>query len=371
MTDQYNGSLTSRLCFLSLFFALASHPHSASSQTLNQPITLAEGDNQAEYVSEDLNELSLAAKPLAAARPLAGGTMKTQQFTRELLELQWRGGDPIDVYIIRPAGVAKPPVTIYLYGYPVDANRFTNDEFCRLITRSGAAAIGFVPALTGQRYHDVPMKTWFVSEMHDSIVKTVHDEQMLVNYAQTRPDLDATHVTIFGQGAGATIAGLAATVDPRITAVDLLDPWGDWPGWMASSTLVPEEERAQYLKPQYLDSLAPFDPVRWLPLLAGRPLKVDDALYETGTPVASKRKIDAALPSSGLLIRYATKTEFDSKAVADGKLLDWIQQQNIPSAVTSTNKGSSTLTKTSFLNGGATSSSASQQGESAYDQSRK
>lgn len=130
--------------------------------------------------------------------------------------MQWRNGDPMDVFVIRPKGVSRPSVAIYLYGFPVDPARFRNDEFCKTVTRGGVAAIGFNPALTAERYHNVPMRQWFISELHDSIMKTVHDVQMIVNYAQSRPDLDGSRVGIFGQGSGATIAGLAATADPRI-----------------------------------------------------------------------------------------------------------------------------------------------------------
>lgn len=276
---------------------------------------------------ENLHELSLRGSTLQAVTPIPGGTAETADFTRELYQMQWRSNDAMDVYVIRPKGVAKPPVVIYLYGFPVDPNRFRNDAFCKLVTQGGVAAIGFVPALTAERYHSVPMRTWFVSELHDSIVKTVHDVQMIATYAATRHDIDGSRIGIFGQGAGATIAGLAATVDPRIQAVDLLDPWGDWPAWMAKSKLVPENERGDLLKPERLQALAPLDPVHWLPVLNGHQLKLDDALYENNTPAEAKAKIEAALPAHALLVRYPTQADFDKNAIADGQLVRWLQDQ--------------------------------------------
>lgn len=278
-----------------------------------------------EESTEDLNDLSLRHSSLFAATPIPGGVETTPDYIREFIRLEWRSGDPVEVYVIRPRNVARPPVAIYLYGYPVDEGRFRNDEFCKLVTRNGVAAIGFVPAFVGQRYHNVPARQWFVSELHDSIAKTVHDVQMIVNYAATRPDLDGNQVGIFGQGAGATIAGLAATVDPRIQAVDLLDPWGDWPEWMAHSGLIPADERAGFLKPEFLKPLAPLDPVQWLPSLANRPLKLDDALFETGTPLAAKQRMEAVLPATALLKRYSSKAEFEQDAISGGKLIDWLQ----------------------------------------------
>ena len=75
-------------------------------------------------------------------------------YTRELWRVQWRKGDPIDLYIILPKQVAKPPVILYLYGFPADTDRFLDDTYCKTVTARGIAAVGFVSALTGQRYHD-------------------------------------------------------------------------------------------------------------------------------------------------------------------------------------------------------------------------
>jgi len=276
---------------------------------------------------ENLQDLSLKGSLLTPVVPVPGGQMETADFTRDLFQMMWRKNDPMDVYVIRPKGVTKPPVAIYLYGFPVEDGRFRNDTFCKLVTQGGVAVIGFVPALTAERYHDIPMKKWFVSELHDSIVKTVHDVQMIINYAAARGDLDTSRIAIFGQGSGATIAGLAATVDPRITAVDLMDPWGDWPDWFANSKLVPQAERADYLKPEFLNALVPLDPLQWMPKLKGKAVKVDDVMYDSGTPPNAKAKIEAVLPSSVRLVRYKSPEEFQENALKDGKLVTWIREQ--------------------------------------------
>ena len=299
---------------------LAQQPMSATQKAGDLPLLVNDP-------LENLQEYSLKGSQLTPIPPVPGGQMETADFTRELLQMQWRQHDPMDVYVIRPKGVTRPPVAIYLYGFPVEDGRFRNDTFCKLVTQGGVAVIGFVPALTAERYHDIPMKKWFVSELHDSIVKTVHDVQMVINYAATRDDLDTTRVGIFGQGSGATIAGLAATVDPRISAVDLMDPWGDWPDWFANSKLVPQAERADFLKPEFLKALVPLDPLQWMPKLEGKALKVDDVMYDNGTPPNAKAKIEAILPSSVRLVRYRSPEEFQENAVKDGKLVTWIREQ--------------------------------------------
>ena len=66
--------------------------------------------------------------------------------------MQWRWGDPIDLYVIKPKRVKQPPVILYLYGYPTDTGIFKNDAFEDLVTRDGASPRSdYVSALTGQQ----------------------------------------------------------------------------------------------------------------------------------------------------------------------------------------------------------------------------
>jgi len=87
------------------------------------------------------------------------------------------------------------------------------------------------------------MKQWFVSELQEALASSTHDVQMVLNYLDTRGDIDMEYIGVFGQGSGGSIAILAAAADPRISTLQLLDPWGDWPDWLKSSEAIPENER--------------------------------------------------------------------------------------------------------------------------------
>jgi len=273
---------------------------------------------------EDLASLSLRI-PLKSIPPLVADTAEYPDFTLQLIQVGWRRDDPIDLYVIKPKNVEKPPVVLYLYGYPSETDRFRNDEFCRLVTKSGFAAVGFVAAMDGHRYHDRPMRQWFVSELQEAVVKSVHDVQMVLNYLSTRSDLDLNRIGMFGQGSGGTIAILVASVDPRIKAINVLDPWGNWPEWMAKSTLIPEDERPDYTTAPFLDQVAALDPVQVLPRLT-LPIHLQDTLYEKETPRVSKDRIESVMPGRGTVTRYATSEEFNED-LAEGKLLNWIKGQ--------------------------------------------
>src|SRR5208282_5119291 len=278
---------------------------------------------------EKWSSLSLAGSELHPEEPFVGEKDDLPQFTRELIQVKWRLGDPIDLYVIKPKGVVRPPVVLYLYSYPTENDRFRDDSYCVRITTDGFAAVGFVSALTGHRYHTRPMKEWFVSELQEALGSSVHDVQMILNYLSTRDDLDTSKVGMFGAGSGGTIAILAAAADSRIKAIDLLDPWGDWPEWMAKSEIIPDEERPNYVKPEFLKKVAPLDPVEWLPQLKSQHIRMQYVMDDEITPKAAKERIESALPSAAQFVRYDNAREFFG-AVSGGRLFQWVKGQLRP-----------------------------------------
>ena len=275
---------------------------------------------------EDWTSPGLETSHLVAIPPLVGQVDDLTGFTRDLLQVRWRAADAIDLYVIRPKGVEKPPVVLYLYGHPADSDRFQNDDFCNLLVKGGFAAVGFAPALSGHRFHDRPMREWYVSEMQEALGASSHDVQMVLNYLATRGDLDMSRVGMFGEGSGGSIGILAAAVDPRIKVLDVLNPWGDWPEWMAKSTRIPENERVDFVKPEFLKKIAGMDPVDWLPRLKTPAVRVQIAELDTITPSTAKKAIAAAAPSSITLVRFENGKQL-YEALALGKEFDWVKAQ--------------------------------------------
>jgi len=261
--------------------------------------------------------------------PLLSNVGDHGSYTLQIVRLQWRYGDPIDLYISKPKGVTKPPVVLYLYGFPSDTDRFREDNFQKMVTKDGVAAVGFLSATTGQRYHDRPLKEWFVSELQESLAVSAHDVQMVLNYLANRGDLDMERVGMFAEGSGASIAILASAVEPRIKVMDLVDPWGDWPDWLATSPVVPDTERAAYLKPEFLQKIAPLDPITWLPRTQAKKMRLQLAMFAPTTPVAVKEKIRAAanLEDGRMsLAIYKTKQE-TAPILAGNTILLWIEHE--------------------------------------------
>jgi len=297
--------------------------------TSSSPHNLSMADLWAKN-TEDFSTPALTGSEFAPTNPLTYEKDDEGSFTREIVRVGWRLGDPIDIYILRPAGNARSPLVMYLYSYPFETDRFLRKDFCDFLVRDAYTAIGFATALTGQRYHDRPMKEWFVSELKESLATSSHDVQLVLNYLATRKDLnlDMDHVGIFGDGSGATIAILAASVDSRIKTLDLLDPWGDWPDWMAKSTLVPEEERARYVKPEFLAGVANFDPIKILPTMLDQKIRMRDIKTVTVTPNTAKEKIESSAPQSVEILRYENAEDFRTAGATEG--FDWIKAQIKP-----------------------------------------
>jgi cephalosporin-C deacetylase-like acetyl esterase len=183
--------------------------------------------------------------------------------------------------------------------------------------------------LTGQRYHDRPMREWFVSELPEALTESVHDVQMVLRYLSDRGDFDMEHVGVFGTGSGATIAVLAAAVEPQIRAVEAFQPWGAWPTWLAKSSLVPETERPNYLKPAFLASVAPLDPVQWFGRVQTKALRVRFVLDNPVTPASAVQPMKAAIPSSAQVLVYPTERQ-RYQSLSGGRAFDWIREQLRP-----------------------------------------
>jgi cephalosporin-C deacetylase-like acetyl esterase len=256
-----------------------------------------------------------------------GQTATFPAYTEELLRLRWRLHDPIDVSIVKPHGVTRPPVVIFLYGYGTDPEKFLDQQFCATLASKGFAAVGFQTALTGPRYHDRALKKWFVSELPESIGASVHDVQLMIDYLKTRDDLDTSRIGIFGQGSGGAIGILAAVADGRIKAVDVMNPWGDWPEWLAHSPVVPDDERPDYASSAFLEKVKPLDPVLWMNRLAGRPVRLQETLFDLSVPDIVRRKMRDALPETAQFASYPDQGSYMVNVSHNGRMLDWMQDQ--------------------------------------------
>jgi hypothetical protein len=280
-----------------------------------------------ETIQEDWSSLQIGASKLDPELPLVAQIDEGDSFTRTLVQVKWRPGDPLDLYVILPKGVKNPPAVLYLYGFKDDTDRFKDNGWCEHATRGGTAAIGFVSALSGHRFHGRPMEQWFVSELQESLGSTVHDVKFILDYLAQRGDIDMNRIGMFGQASGGAIALLAAAADPRIKAVDVLDPWGDWPVWLAKSPVLQNDPHgANFVKPDFLKKVAPLDPVKWLPTLQSTHVRIQQVMDNEATPDECKNALRKAAPKNAEVVRFDRVSDL-AKTADQGRLFDWIKAE--------------------------------------------
>lgn len=126
---------------------------------------------------------------------------------------------------------------------------------------------------------------------------------------------------------------MAASVDRRIKAIDLLDPWGDWPVWMQKSDVIPEEERPAYVKAEFLKKVADFDPVKLLPGLQTPHIQLNQLDDDVAsTPEEAKKQMEGALPTTAEHHRFETSGQFFTEVASGGRVFDWLKAQiKVPS----------------------------------------
>ncbi len=248
---------------------------------------------------ESWTKLSLDASDLPSKPPIVGVQDSEPSYTRELVRLEWRLNDPIDTYIIIPKLVKKPPVIIYLYNYTTNTDRFMRNNVAQYLSSQGVAVVGFSTAVSGHRFHDRGLNRWFVSEMQEALATSTHDVRKVIDYLATRKDLDSSRIGIYGQGSGAAVAILAAAVDPRIKILDLEDTWGNWPDFVTKSSQIPDDERATYLKSDFLAGISGMDPVDYLPKLK-IPVRNQYSLAKSAVPPESRKAVETALPKQAV-----------------------------------------------------------------------
>ncbi len=315
-----------RLYHLLLFVLLLGATISVA-QSSSAPLSPILANSSSANASEDFSTASLATSNLHPEPPELVEKTEERDFIREFVAVEWRPGDPIYLYVVRPTHVRQPPVVIYLYDYPSETDIYRDDDWCARTTSGGYAAVGFVPALSGHRYHDRPMREWFVSELQEALAKSSHDVQMVLTYLGRRGDVDMNRVGMFGVGAGATMTIAAASVDSRIKVIDLVNPWGDWPSWIAKSEVVPENERAAYNKPEFLKKVAAFDPVALLPQLKTERIRLSQTNDTDSVPDDARKHMAAALPHQAEYQPYAQGAQRYSAFAPEASVLEWLKTQ--------------------------------------------
>jgi hypothetical protein len=97
--------------------------------------------------------------------------------------------------------------------------------------------------------------------------------------------------------------------------------------WLAKSSVVPDEERPQFLKQDFLKRVSAFDPVAVLPKLAGRRVRLSQFEKSASVPEEARKKIAAALPSTAARQQLMSPAQIAEMAESKGNTVHWMKNQ--------------------------------------------
>jgi len=308
--------------------------------------------------------LTMIERPRVALEPVVRPLEQSDGLSAEAISFAAQAGQRVPTVLVKQRGVAsRRPVVIVLHG--------TGGSKEAMVPRlRELAARGFVAVAIDGRYHgeraypiasgmppyqDAILRAFRTGSEHPFLYDTVWDVMRLIDYLETRPDVDVSRIGLTGISKGGMETYLAAAVDPRIAvAVPLIGVqsfrWaldhGAWDSraWTLREALEvaardhKEPISASFMR-KFYDRVAPgvygaFDGPAMLPLIAPRPLLVINGDSDPRTPIGGVRECmvaaERAYKASGAVDRLAlhlqANTGHQVSAEADRAALAWFQR---------------------------------------------
>ncbi|HEX7475206.1 MAG TPA: alpha/beta fold hydrolase [Dehalococcoidales bacterium] len=139
------------------------------------------------------------------------------------------GDSPIMAEYWFPKGLKQAPLAILLHG--IGGRNITHcRRIARTLARQGTASVILylifntrrMPLSIRGRYPRLTEEEWF-----EGYQFSVIDVRQIIDWAQTRPELDAAKVSVIGYSFGSFISSIAMAVDKRIKAGVLIESGGN------------------------------------------------------------------------------------------------------------------------------------------------
>jgi dienelactone hydrolase len=152
------------------------------------------------------------------------------------------GNERIPAYLFLPKTSAPPYQTIVYFPHSggFQLRRFEQAEmsFLGFIVKAGRALL--FPMYEGMYERRRPGRTLGPNMLRDGIIQRVKDLRRSVDYVETRPDLDKTHLGYFGVSYGAQLASVMLANEDRFKTAVI------WSGGFITSPLLPEVDNINF-----------------------------------------------------------------------------------------------------------------------------
>jgi predicted esterase len=259
----------------------------------------------------------------------------------------------------------RRPVVIALHG--TGGSKTNMLSMCRELAKRGFIAVAIDGRYHGERavagknsYQDAIVRAWHDSGEHPFFYDTVWDVMRLVDYLQTRDDVDPSRIGLIGISKGGIETYFTAAVDPRITAAVpciavesfrwALDN-NDWQGRIgtiqnAFNTIAKESGTTNTntaLVRKFYDKVTPgiygeFDGPAMVPFIAPRPLLIISGDADPHCPLpginecleATRPAYHAAGADDHLTVRIQDHTGHKVNPESEREAMDWFVKQLKP-----------------------------------------
>lgn len=262
--------------------------------------------------------LKIIDRPLVSLAPEVSPRPDDEGLSVQHLTFAVEAGERATALVVQSRGqTGHRPVVIYLHGTGSSKDR----SLARLkeLAKRGFVAVGLdgrfhgerIPAgATGDAYSDAIVAAFRTGQGHPFLYDTVWDVMRLVDYLQTRDDVDPARIGLTGMSKGGMETYLTAAVEPRIAAAAAKHGvqsfrWGlehgawDSRAWSirtaveGAAAVAGQQPGAGFLRTLY-DKIAPglygeFDGPAMLPLISPRPFLIISGDSDPRTPQAGVR----------------------------------------------------------------------------------
>ena len=150
------------------------------------------------------------------------GQEERQGYLREKVAFDSMPGEAVPTLVtLPPQSEGRLPCIIFLHG--IGQKKEFLDEITRLFNQTGFAMACFDQYTRGERA--LPKDAGALAQVkafRRRAAATVNDTRRLIDYLETRPDIDPNRIYLIGASYGAITGSVAAAFDPRIRAVVLV-----------------------------------------------------------------------------------------------------------------------------------------------------